>query len=79
MQVEYRRPDLSIDQLLALRTAASNLARDVDGIFGAETRLLAELGTALVVALHPDASRAADAVVVPHDARPREAAERNTR
>ena len=37
MQVEYRRPDLSIDQQLALRTAATNLAREFDGTFGAET------------------------------------------
>ena len=37
MQVEYRRPDLSIDQQLALRTAATNLAREFDGTFGTET------------------------------------------
>ena len=37
MQVDYRRPDLSIDQQLALRTAATNLAREFDGTFGAET------------------------------------------
>lgn len=37
MQVEYRRPDLSIDQQLALRTAATNLAREFDGTFGAGT------------------------------------------
>jgi arsenate reductase (thioredoxin) len=37
MQVEYRHPDLSIDQQLALRTAATNLAREFDGTFGAET------------------------------------------
>ena len=37
MQVDYRRPDLSIDQQLALRTAATNLARAFDGTFGAET------------------------------------------
>jgi arsenate reductase (thioredoxin) len=35
--VTARRPDLSIDQQLALRTAASNLAREFDGMFGAET------------------------------------------
>ncbi len=34
MQVDYRRPDLSIDQQLALRTAATNLAREFDGTFG---------------------------------------------
>jgi protein-tyrosine-phosphatase len=37
MQVEYRRQDLSIDQQLALKTAATNLAREFDGTFGAET------------------------------------------
>ena len=37
MPVEYRRPDLSIDQQLALKTAASNLAREFDGTFGTET------------------------------------------
>ena len=37
MQVEYRHPDLSIDQQLALRTAATNLARQFDGTFGTET------------------------------------------
>jgi protein-tyrosine-phosphatase len=37
MQVDYRRPDLSIDQQLALRTAATNLSREFDGTFGAET------------------------------------------
>jgi hypothetical protein len=37
MQVEYRRPHLSIDQQLALRTAAFNLAREFDGTFGSET------------------------------------------
>jgi arsenate reductase (thioredoxin) len=33
----YRRPDLSIDQQLALKTAASNLRREFDGTFGVET------------------------------------------
>jgi hypothetical protein len=37
MQVDYRRPDLSIDQQLALKTAASKLAREFDGTFGTET------------------------------------------
>jgi protein-tyrosine-phosphatase len=37
MPVDYRRPDLSIDQQLALRTAATNLSREFDGTFGAET------------------------------------------
>jgi arsenate reductase (thioredoxin) len=37
MPVEYRRPDLSIDQQLALKTAALNLAREFDGTFGTET------------------------------------------
>jgi protein-tyrosine-phosphatase len=37
MQVEYRRRDLSIDQQLALKTAATNLAREFDGTFGTET------------------------------------------
>lgn len=31
MQLDYRRPDLSIDQQLALRTAAAKLAREFDG------------------------------------------------
>jgi protein-tyrosine-phosphatase len=31
------RPDLSIDQRLAMRTAATNLAREFDGDFGSET------------------------------------------
>jgi arsenate reductase (thioredoxin) len=31
------RPDLSIDQRLAMRTAATNLAREFDGSFGSET------------------------------------------
>jgi protein-tyrosine-phosphatase len=34
---DYRRPDLSIDQQLALTTAATNLARQFDGTFGPET------------------------------------------
>ena len=38
MQVDYRRPDLSIDQQLALRTAATNLTREFDGTSGTETR-----------------------------------------
>jgi arsenate reductase (thioredoxin) len=37
VQVSYRRPDLSIDQQLALRTAATNLGREFDGTFGIET------------------------------------------
>jgi arsenate reductase (thioredoxin) len=37
VQVSYRRPDLSIDQQLALRTAATNLGREFDGTFGVET------------------------------------------
>ena len=37
MPVDHRRPDLSIDQQLALRTAASNLGREFDGTFGTET------------------------------------------
>jgi arsenate reductase (thioredoxin) len=37
MPVTARRPDLSIDQQLALRTAASNLAREFDGTYGSET------------------------------------------
>ena len=37
MKIDYRRPDLSIDQQLALRTAATNLARQFDGTFGKET------------------------------------------
>jgi arsenate reductase (thioredoxin) len=37
MPVEYRRPDLSIDQQLALKTAAANLGREFDGTFGTET------------------------------------------
>jgi hypothetical protein len=37
MPVFARRPDLSIDQQLALRTAAANLAREFDATFGPET------------------------------------------
>ena len=37
MKIDYRRPDLSIDQQLALRTAATNLGRQFDGTFGKET------------------------------------------
>jgi arsenate reductase len=37
MPVTGHRADLSIDQQLALRTAATNLARQFDGTFGAET------------------------------------------
>jgi arsenate reductase len=37
VSIDYRRPDLSIDQQLALRTAATNLARQFDGTFGTET------------------------------------------
>jgi hypothetical protein len=37
MKIDYRRPDLSIDQQLALRTAATNLARQFDRTFGTET------------------------------------------
>jgi protein-tyrosine-phosphatase len=33
----YHRPELSIDQRLALKTAATNLHREFDGIFGVET------------------------------------------
>lgn len=37
MTETFRRRDLSIDQLLALRTAATRLQGEFDGIFGAET------------------------------------------
>jgi len=37
MSTGYRHEDLSIDQQLALRTAATNLQRQFDGTFGAET------------------------------------------
>jgi arsenate reductase len=37
VQLRHHRPDLSIDQQLALTTAASNLAREFDGTFGVET------------------------------------------
>lgn len=37
MTVTHRRSELSIDQQLALRTAASNLGREFDGTFGTET------------------------------------------
>ena len=33
----HLRPDLSIDQQLALKTAATRLAREFDGTFGVET------------------------------------------
>jgi arsenate reductase (thioredoxin) len=36
-ETQDHRPDLSIDQQLALRTAASNLQAEFDGIFGTET------------------------------------------
>jgi arsenate reductase (thioredoxin) len=37
MPATDRRPGLSIDQQLALRTAATNLAREFDGTYGSET------------------------------------------
>jgi hypothetical protein len=37
MPVDQHRPTLSIDQQLALKTAASNLAREFDGTFETET------------------------------------------
>jgi protein-tyrosine-phosphatase len=37
VRVSQHRPDLSIDQQLALRTAVSNLRRRFDGVFGVET------------------------------------------
>ncbi len=37
MKIDYRRPDLSIDQQIALKTAATHLAREFDGTFGTET------------------------------------------
>jgi hypothetical protein len=37
MTSTWQREGLSIDQRLALKTAASNLAREFAGIFGAET------------------------------------------
>jgi arsenate reductase len=37
VHLRHHRPDLSIDQQLALTTAASNLAREFDGTFGVET------------------------------------------
>jgi arsenate reductase len=37
VQVSYDRSDLSVDQRLALKTAASNLRRKFDGTFGVET------------------------------------------
>ncbi|MEU7874626.1 hypothetical protein [Dactylosporangium sp. NPDC049140] len=33
----FYHPDLSVDQQLALRTAASRPAREADGTYGAET------------------------------------------
>src|SRR3954464_8382721 len=36
-QPAYRRGDLSIDQHLALRTAATRLQAEFDGMFGADT------------------------------------------
>ena len=38
MQVDHHRSDPSIDQQLALRTAATNLTREFDGTSGTETR-----------------------------------------
>jgi protein-tyrosine-phosphatase len=37
MTSTWRRHDLSIDQRLALKTAASNLLREFEGVFGVET------------------------------------------
>jgi protein-tyrosine-phosphatase len=37
MTETYHRPELSIDQRLALKTAAANLGREFDGTFGVET------------------------------------------
>jgi arsenate reductase (thioredoxin) len=37
MTETYHRPELSIDQRLALKTAATNLGREFDGTFGVET------------------------------------------
>ncbi len=37
MTETYRRPDLSVDQTLALTTAAGRLARQFSGVFGTET------------------------------------------
>ena len=36
-ETSYRRPDLSIDQQLALKTAATRLGGEFDGTFGTET------------------------------------------
>jgi arsenate reductase len=37
LQLPHEHPDLSIDQQLALRTAATNLGREFDGLYGPET------------------------------------------
>jgi arsenate reductase len=37
MTETYHRPDLSVDQRIALKTAATSLAREFDGTFGVET------------------------------------------
>ncbi|MBN9111573.1 MAG: arsenate reductase ArsC [Pseudonocardia sp.] len=37
MRSVYSHPDLSVDQQIALKTAASNLQRAFDGVFGTET------------------------------------------
>ena len=37
MTQTYPRPEITLDQQVALRTAATRLARDFTGIFGAET------------------------------------------
>jgi arsenate reductase len=37
LQLPYEHSDLSIDQQLALRTAATNLGREFDGLYGPET------------------------------------------
>lgn len=34
---QYRRKDLSVDQQLALRTAATRLGAEFDGTYGAQT------------------------------------------
>ena len=57
MSTGYRHPDLSIDQQLALTTAATNLQRQFDGVFGAET---------IERFLHSSYDEFAGRAVVPH-------------
>ena len=53
----HRHPDLSIDQQLALRTAATNLTRQFSDVFGVET---------IERFLHSSYDQFADRAMIPH-------------